>query len=124
MSVDLIHLWGTMGWFAKGVVIIMAFMSIWSLTIMIQKVFQFHGQKRKFFRVFLRLRVLLSFLQPRHEGFHQLVCRDPYSVQSFYWDGLHAVLPWLGVLNRGLPDVTSFCVLNQVSSETSFLLQA
>ena len=32
MSVDLIHLWGTMGWFAKGVVIIMAFMSIWSLT--------------------------------------------------------------------------------------------
>ena len=36
MSVDLIHLWGTMGWFAKGVVIIMAFMSIWSLTVMIQ----------------------------------------------------------------------------------------
>ena len=41
MSVDLIHLWGTMGWFAKGVVIVMAFMSIWSLTIMIQKFFQF-----------------------------------------------------------------------------------
>ena len=37
MSVDLIHLWGTMGWFAKGVVIIMAFMSIWSLTVAISK---------------------------------------------------------------------------------------
>jgi pyrroloquinoline quinone (PQQ) biosynthesis protein C len=30
-----------MGWFAKGVVIVLAFMSIWSLTIMIQKFFQF-----------------------------------------------------------------------------------
>ena len=34
MSVDLIHLWGTMGWFAKGVVAVLAFMSIWSLTVM------------------------------------------------------------------------------------------
>ncbi len=51
MSVDLIHLWGTMGWFAKGVVIVLAFMSIWSLTIMIQKFFQFQrsqAETRKF----------------------------------------------------------------------------
>jgi biopolymer transport protein ExbB len=57
MSVDLIHLWGTMGWFAKGVVIIMAFMSVWSLTIMIQKFFQFQrsqAETRKFAPQFSR----------------------------------------------------------------------
>jgi biopolymer transport protein ExbB len=57
MSVDLIHLWGTMGWFAKGVVIVMALMSIWSLTIMIQKFFQFQrsqAETRKFAPQFSR----------------------------------------------------------------------
>src|ERR671922_1006694 len=57
MSVDLIHLWGTMGWFAKGVVVVMAFMSIWSLTIMIQKFFQFQrsqAETRKFAPQFSR----------------------------------------------------------------------
>jgi biopolymer transport protein ExbB/biopolymer transport protein TolQ len=57
MSVDLIHLWGTMGWFAKGVVIVMAFMSVWSLTIMIQKFFQFQrsqAETRKFAPQFSR----------------------------------------------------------------------
>ena len=37
MSVDLMHLWGTMGWFAKGVVIVMAIMSVLSLTVAFQK---------------------------------------------------------------------------------------
>ena len=57
MSVDLIHLWGTMGWFAKGVVIVMAIMSVWSLTIMIQKFFQFQrsqSETRKFAPQFSR----------------------------------------------------------------------
>jgi biopolymer transport protein ExbB/biopolymer transport protein TolQ len=57
MSVDLIHLWGTMGWFAKGVVIVMALMSVWSLTIMIQKFFQFQrsqAETRKFAPQFSR----------------------------------------------------------------------
>jgi biopolymer transport protein ExbB len=57
MSVDLIHLWGTMGWFAKGVVIVMAIMSVWSLTIMIQKFFQFQrsqAETRKFAPQFSR----------------------------------------------------------------------
>jgi biopolymer transport protein ExbB len=40
MSVDLLHLWGTMSWFPKGIVIVMAIMSIWSLTVMIQKAIQ------------------------------------------------------------------------------------
>jgi biopolymer transport protein ExbB len=57
MSVDLIHLWGTMGWFAKGVVIVMAFMSIWSLTVMITKFIQFQrtqAETRKFAPQFSR----------------------------------------------------------------------
>jgi biopolymer transport protein ExbB len=37
MNVDLIELWGHMGWFAKGIVFVMLGMSIWSLTVMIQK---------------------------------------------------------------------------------------
>jgi biopolymer transport protein ExbB/biopolymer transport protein TolQ len=46
-----------MGWFAKGVVIVMAFMSVWSLTIMIQKFFQFQrsqAETRKFAPQFSR----------------------------------------------------------------------
>jgi biopolymer transport protein ExbB len=57
MSVDLIHLWGTMGWFAKGVVFVMAFMSIWSLTVMITKFIQFQrtqAETRKFAPQFSR----------------------------------------------------------------------
>ena len=37
MQMGLLDLWGHMGWFAKGIVIIMALMSVWSLTVMIQK---------------------------------------------------------------------------------------
>ena len=37
MEMDLLHLWGTMGYFAKGIVITLAIMSVWSLTVMIQK---------------------------------------------------------------------------------------
>ena len=37
MEMDLLHLWGTMGYFAKGIVITLAIMSVWSLTVVIQK---------------------------------------------------------------------------------------
>jgi biopolymer transport protein ExbB/biopolymer transport protein TolQ len=37
MGVSLVEMWGQMGWFAKGIVIVMALMSIYSLTIVIQK---------------------------------------------------------------------------------------
>lgn len=39
MNMDLANLFSTMGPFAKGIVIVLAIMSIWSLTIMIQKFF-------------------------------------------------------------------------------------
>src|SRR5688500_6631209 len=37
MNVDLIELYGHMGWLTKGIVFVMLGMSIWSLTVMIQK---------------------------------------------------------------------------------------
>ncbi len=37
MQMSLIELWGHMGWFARGIVFILAFMSILSLSVMIQK---------------------------------------------------------------------------------------
>ena len=40
MSLDLLHLWAQMGAFAKGIVVVMAIMSIYSLTIVITKLIQ------------------------------------------------------------------------------------
>ncbi len=40
MQLSMIELWHQMGWFAKGIVIVMAIMSIWSLTITLQKWFR------------------------------------------------------------------------------------
>jgi biopolymer transport protein ExbB/biopolymer transport protein TolQ len=47
MSVDILQLWGQMGYFARGVVVVLAIMSIWSLTIMIQKFIQFQRAQRE-----------------------------------------------------------------------------
>jgi biopolymer transport protein ExbB/biopolymer transport protein TolQ len=47
MGVNLIELWHLMGWFAKGIVFLMAGMSIWSLTIMVQKWWALRIAKRE-----------------------------------------------------------------------------
>src|SRR6187551_2820963 len=47
MGVDLIHLWHQMGWFAKGIVFVMAIMSIYSLTIVITKLIQVKRSERE-----------------------------------------------------------------------------
>ncbi len=57
MGVDLIHLYGTMGWFAKGIVFVLAIMSIWSLTVMVTKFIQFkraQAETRRFAPQFSR----------------------------------------------------------------------
>src|SRR5918993_1021241 len=57
MGVDLIHLFGTMGWFAKGIVGVLAIMSIWSLTVMVTKWIQFRraqAETRRFAPQFSR----------------------------------------------------------------------
>ena len=51
MSLDLLHLWAQMGSFAKGIVVIMAIMSIYSLTIVFTKLIQLkrsESETRKF----------------------------------------------------------------------------
>src|SRR5882757_610722 len=47
MSVDILQLWGQMGYFARGVVVVLFIMSMWSLTIMIQKFIQFQRAQRE-----------------------------------------------------------------------------
>ncbi|HUF16341.1 MAG TPA: MotA/TolQ/ExbB proton channel family protein, partial [Acidimicrobiia bacterium] len=37
MELSLLHMWEQMGWFVRGIVIIMAVMSVWSLTVVVQK---------------------------------------------------------------------------------------
>ncbi len=57
MSLDLLTLFQSMGYFAKGIVAVLAIMSIWSLTIMIQKFIQFkraQAETRKFAPQFSR----------------------------------------------------------------------
>ena len=57
MGVDLLHLWAQMGFFAKGIVLIMALMSIFSLTIMLTKLIQIKKSEaatRKFAPTFSR----------------------------------------------------------------------
>jgi biopolymer transport protein ExbB/TolQ len=47
MSLDLYHLWAQMGMFAKGIVFVMAIMSIYSLTIVITKLVQLKRSERE-----------------------------------------------------------------------------
>ena len=57
MQLDMMHLWGQMGWFAKGVVVVMAIMSIYSLTIVFTKAVMFSRSAkatRKFMPEFSR----------------------------------------------------------------------
>lgn len=45
MSVDLMHLWGTMGWFAKGIVYVLLGMGVFSLAVAFQRFFDFSKSK-------------------------------------------------------------------------------
>ncbi|MGE3525121.1 MAG: flagellar motor protein MotA, partial [Gemmatimonadales bacterium] len=57
MGVNLMELYHTMGWFAKGVVFVLAIMSIYSLTIVFTKAAQFirsASMTRKFMPEFSR----------------------------------------------------------------------
>ena len=44
---SLINMWITMNWVAKGVVIVLALMSIWSLTIAIERLWRFQNAKKQ-----------------------------------------------------------------------------
>ena len=47
MNLSLIELWGTMGWFAKGIVYILLFMSVYSATIAVRKTVQLARSRRE-----------------------------------------------------------------------------
>ena len=61
MSLDLLHLWAQMGVFAKGIVVVMAIMSIYSLTIVFTKLIQLKRSERE-------TRQVRAAVLPRHSG--------------------------------------------------------
>src|SRR5690349_8252577 len=59
-SFSLISMWGTMNWVAKGVVLVLAAMSIWSLTIAIERLYRFQKAKRESLQVAKTVTPLLA----------------------------------------------------------------
>lgn len=57
---SLLGMWEQMGWIAKGVVIILALMSIWSLQFAIERVIRFQRAKKESLRVALGVTPLLK----------------------------------------------------------------
>ena len=60
MNVDLLHLWTAAGTFAKGVVIVLAFMSFLSLTVAITKLISIMRLLPKLRKLLRRRRVSLT----------------------------------------------------------------
>src|ERR1043166_7994469 len=59
-SFSLIGMWHSMNWVAKGVVIVLALMSIWSLTIAIERLWPFQKAKKESLQVALGVTPLLK----------------------------------------------------------------
>src|SRR5438309_12116261 len=59
-SFSLIAMWHSMNWVAKGVVLVLALMSIWSLTIAIERLWRFQKAKRESLQVALGVTPLLK----------------------------------------------------------------
>ena len=64
MSLSLLDLWKSMGLFAKGIVVVLFLMSLWSLTIMVQKWWALRAARRTILRrgVFLLLAGYLNLV--------------------------------------------------------------
>jgi biopolymer transport protein ExbB/TolQ len=59
-SFSLVGMWHSMNWTARGVVIVLAIMSVWSLTIAIERVFRFYKAKQESLQVALGVTPLLK----------------------------------------------------------------
>src|SRR5260370_6979162 len=57
---SVLGMWSTMNWGAKGVVVVLALMSIWSLTIAIERLIRFQRAKRESLAIALALTPLLK----------------------------------------------------------------
>ena len=60
MSVDLMEMWGTMGWFAKGIVYILFVMSLVSLTVALQRYWDLTKSKNQVLKFAPKLAVALE----------------------------------------------------------------
>jgi biopolymer transport protein ExbB/TolQ len=59
-SFSLTGMWASMNWMARGVVIVLAIMSVWSLTIAIERIWRFQHAKKQSLRVALGVTPLLQ----------------------------------------------------------------
>src|SRR3954454_18521441 len=59
-SFSLMGMWTSMNWLARGVVIVLAIMSIWSLTIAIERLWRFQNAKKQSLQVALGVTPLLK----------------------------------------------------------------
>ena len=57
---SLLGMWSTMNWVAKGVVVVLLAMSIWSLTIAIERLWRFQRAKRESLEIALRVTPMLK----------------------------------------------------------------
>src|ERR1041385_8465439 len=57
---SLLGMWSTMNWVARGVVIVLLAMSIWSLTIAVERLWRFHKAKRESLDVAFKVTPLLK----------------------------------------------------------------
>jgi biopolymer transport protein ExbB/TolQ len=57
---SLLGMWGTMNWLARGVVIVLALMSVWSLTIAIERLYRFQMAKKQSLRLAREVTPLLK----------------------------------------------------------------
>ena len=57
---SLLGMWSTMNWVARGVVVVLALMSIWSLTIAIERLWRFQRAKRESLEIALRVTPMLK----------------------------------------------------------------
>lgn len=60
MNFTLMGMWNSMNWLARGVVIVLALMSVWSLTIAIERFWRFQNAKRQSLDAALRVTPLLK----------------------------------------------------------------
>src|SRR5438045_7397488 len=59
-SFSLLGMWSTMNWVARGVVVVLALMSIWSLTIAIERLWRFQKAKHESLGIALGVTPLLK----------------------------------------------------------------
>src|SRR5688572_7218883 len=60
MGMDLVELWGTMGWFAKGIVYTLVLMSMVAVTVAIQRLWDFSRAKRETIKLTPKLATALE----------------------------------------------------------------